>query len=170
MIRNLVPIGCLFILSALVPLIGSVVHELREPNDPSIAPIALRIALAVAALIVTLLISSCVAGFALKPRVLVWLPVIPFAVVAMLAYAIFFIPSSVFKFAMKHRSNRYFPAVLSAAVALALYAVTLGGTYIYDDVILHEDLRFTQPRLWSKFWTDAYMPGAIDRLYRRSRA
>jgi hypothetical protein len=50
--------------------------------------------------------------------------------------------------------------------ALILYAITLGGSYVYDDTILHEDPRFTHPALWWKFWTDQYMPGAVDRLYR----
>src|SRR5438874_2440501 len=58
------------------------------------------------------------------------------------------------------------PAALAALVALILYGVTLGGSYVYDDTILHEDPRFTHPGLWARFWTKDYMPGAVDKLYR----
>lgn len=58
------------------------------------------------------------------------------------------------------------PAIVSAGVALLLYAVTLGGSYVYDDTILLEDPRFTHLDQAGKFWTQDYMPGAVDRLYR----
>ena len=58
------------------------------------------------------------------------------------------------------------PAILAAVAALAIYSITLGGTYVYDDVIVHEDPRFTHTNLWPQFWTRAYMPDAVDKLYR----
>ena len=60
----------------------------------------------------------------------------------------------------------WLPAVLAAVAALALYAVTLNGSYFYDDTILKEDTRFTHRHRWSQFWTQDYMPNAVDRLYR----
>jgi hypothetical protein len=58
------------------------------------------------------------------------------------------------------------PVLLAIVAALGVYAITLGGSYVYDDVILHEDARFMHPNLWEEFWTQAYMPDAVDRLYR----
>ena len=60
----------------------------------------------------------------------------------------------------------WLPAALAAVAALALYAVTLNGSYFYDDTILKEDHRFTDRHRWPQFWTQDYMPNAVDRLYR----
>ncbi len=59
------------------------------------------------------------------------------------------------------------PALLAAVVSLALYAVTLRGTYVYDDVsVVQDDPRVADPHRWAEFLTGAYMPGALDNLYR----
>ncbi|HZL36282.1 MAG TPA: glycosyltransferase family 39 protein [Tepidisphaeraceae bacterium] len=60
----------------------------------------------------------------------------------------------------------WLPALLAAVAALLLYAVTLGGSYVYDDVLLQEDARYTHPSLWYQFWTRDYSPGTLDKLYR----
>ena len=57
--------------------------------------------------------------------------------------------------------------LLSAILAFAVYACTLGGTYIYDDLLVtRDDPRISNPSLWWQFWTREYMVGAADRLYR----
>jgi hypothetical protein len=61
----------------------------------------------------------------------------------------------------------WLPAALSAALAMLLYVHTLGGTWIYDDLFhAREDPRLADVRLWSRFLTDGYMPGSVDRLWR----
>jgi len=60
----------------------------------------------------------------------------------------------------------WLPGLIGAVAALAVFAITLGGSYFYDDMILKEDPRFSHVALWPKFWTQDYMPNAIDRLYR----
>lgn len=64
------------------------------------------------------------------------------------------------------RIPRWLPVLLACVAALGVYAVTLGGTYIYDDVMLQEDARYTHPGLWYQFWTRDYSPDAVDKLYR----
>jgi hypothetical protein len=66
-----------------------------------------------------------------------------------------------------HTIRSSFPALLSAALAMLLYAVTLGGTYVYDDiVIVQQDPRGASPRLWTQYWTKDYFNGGLDNLYR----
>lgn len=57
---------------------------------------------------------------------------------------------------------------LSAGLlAIALYAHTLAGTWIYDDVFhAREDPRLTAPGGWRAYWTEGYVPGAADHLWR----
>jgi len=59
------------------------------------------------------------------------------------------------------------PMVAAALVTLALYAVTLGGTFVYDDLFAaRDDPRLIHLDWWKYYWTEAYFPGASDRLYR----
>lgn len=59
------------------------------------------------------------------------------------------------------------PALLAALVALVLYAVTVGGTYVYDDVYIAKiDPRLAGIHRWDDYFTQAYFPGAPDRLFR----
>jgi hypothetical protein len=58
------------------------------------------------------------------------------------------------------------PAFASAILAVLLYAITLGGTYIYDDVVVVKtDARMHSLAKWSKLWTESYNGGG-DNLYR----
>lgn len=73
--------------------------------------------------------------------------------------------------ARDHFTCCWLPALLGSVGALALYAVTLGGSYVYDDTILHEDPRFTHPQRWKEFLTRDYWyrdnePPSVDQLYR----
>ncbi len=55
----------------------------------------------------------------------------------------------------------------AAAMALIVFAVTLGGTYVYDDVtVVQGDPRLVAPIQWGKLWTQEYIPGSLDNLYR----
>src|SRR2546423_1547655 len=65
----------------------------------------------------------------------------------------------------KNKSSAW-PAIASAIVAIAVYAVTLRGSLVLDDLLLTSDSRYTHPSLWWQFWTRAYIPDAIDNLYR----
>jgi hypothetical protein len=64
-------------------------------------------------------------------------------------------------------SRDWRPAFAAAVVALLLYGVTLGGTYVYDDlVIVGSDPRLKDPSRWGEYWTKDYFNGGIDNLYR----
>ena len=64
------------------------------------------------------------------------------------------------------RSRRLAPLV-AAVLAFAAYAITLGGTYVYDDVVIvHEDPRVLKPGLWYQLWTKPYFVRSVDQLYR----
>ncbi len=65
----------------------------------------------------------------------------------------------------KNRASAW-PAVVSAIVAIAVYAITLHGSLVLDDLLITSDPRYTHPSLWWQFWTRAYIPDAIDNLYR----
>ena len=59
------------------------------------------------------------------------------------------------------------PALLPAIAAILVYAVTLGGGYIYDDVmVVRDDTRLHDPHQWVRYWTTDYFDGGIDNLYR----
>ncbi|MDB5333333.1 MAG: Tetratricopeptide 2 repeat protein [Phycisphaerales bacterium] len=59
------------------------------------------------------------------------------------------------------------PAVVAAVLALVVYAITLRGTYIYDDCeVARDDPRLVSPAKWSRYWTQPYMPGGLDKTYR----
>ena len=55
----------------------------------------------------------------------------------------------------------------SAVLAIVLYSVTLGGTYVYDDVmIVRDDPRVHHLHDWFRVWKTDYFDGGIDNLYR----
>ena len=68
---------------------------------------------------------------------------------------------------IKFRPSGAWAAIVSALIAVALYAVTMGGTYIYDDiVIVHKDPRVLQPALFYQLWTQPFFQVSVDKLYR----
>lgn len=57
--------------------------------------------------------------------------------------------------------------MISALLAAGLYAVTLGGTYVYDDVIVaNHDERVREPGKWVRYFFEPYMRGTPDPLWR----
>ena len=62
--------------------------------------------------------------------------------------------------------SRLLAPAVSAGIALLIYAVTLGGTYIYDDVVdIHDDGRLTVVHQWPTYFTTSYN-GGVDNLFR----
>lgn len=66
----------------------------------------------------------------------------------------------------RSRLNALFPSLLAGTLSLLAYAITLGGTLVFDDLMLRNDPRFSQPGLWYRFWVEQYWAQAVDKLYR----
>src|SRR5690242_1953797 len=65
------------------------------------------------------------------------------------------------------KSATWQPAALAAILAALVSMVSLGGTYVYDDQwIVQRDPRVHEPGRWKEYFTTAYFPEGVDRLYR----
>jgi hypothetical protein len=67
----------------------------------------------------------------------------------------------------ERRHPRGWSPWVAALVAFALYACTLRGTYIFDDVeVIRNDPRIANPSLWGQYFSQQYMLGRSDKLFR----
>src|SRR5437764_14316540 len=67
----------------------------------------------------------------------------------------------------ERRHPREWSPWVAALVAFAIYSCTLGGTYVYDDIeVIRNDPRIANPSLWGQYFTQQYMLGRSDKLFR----